>query len=162
MVEQMSPPPSESNIPVPPPIDDPVVANSSKRKAILATGLVTLMAIGIVWYDPFSIFHYNVELGNNQAAELTPTPATAQGITATCDNSAISIEWDPVPGAELNGINRSVGTEPLKILYLEPRDSNFTQYIHRDTDVQPGGTYSYQVFTAIPGDTRPVVTITCQ
>jgi hypothetical protein len=160
------PEPQSPPSPVPPPIDDPVIAQGSRRKAILATGLVTVMALAVVWADPLNMFNFGVEFGENQAAEpelsSTPISAQAQGITALCEDNAIVISWNPIAEAQLNGINRSEGNDPYKVHYVEPRETNFVQYSYRDTDIRPGTTYRYQVFTAIPGDSRPAVTITCQ
>ncbi|MEK7582670.1 MAG: hypothetical protein AAB452_02305 [Patescibacteria group bacterium] len=162
-------PPSPEPIPSDPPsvetftpVEDPSSASmfsGAKRKAILGTTLVVLIMGGLVWYDPFQIFNFNVELSKDKAAESTPTssPIVPRGISAICQagiKPLVRVSWEAVAGATVNGIERSADAGAFEPIFFEGGDPPFNVFSFDDTSVIMGSTYRYRVFGGELGANR--------
>lgn len=167
--EPSTPPPAEA-----PQVFEPTgtqqtdhAASSVMKKAMLSTLMVVLVLGGFFLYDPFHLFRYNVGVSQDKAAEpsttVTPTATPTPRMSATCNaRGGIDVKWAAVPGAVLNGVSRSIGSAPYTIVFLEAKESGFSQYSYTDAQVQTGVAYHYKVFTGVPGSEPMIGTATCQ
>ena len=154
----------------PPPPEEPEpndeVHYYIKRKAYLATGLVTLVMIGIIWYDPFQLFNFDVGVSRDKASEVAPTLIVRnEEISLVCGrvgkNPVVRISWKIDPRATNNGIERNVNGSAFTPIFIEGEngDSPFQVFTFRDTFVQFNQTYQYRIIGEQPSGVSATVLV---